>query len=76
MRAKYWIPIFILYVFAVVVQENISSWDLTGFAILLLAFVADQEKNRTKTEPHIIGESSEVKYLTQEELERKLKKKG
>ncbi|WP_167890473.1 hypothetical protein [Thermococcus sp. 18S1] len=44
MKARYWILIFIFYISAVIVQEEISIWDFIGFLILVLAFMVSQKK--------------------------------
>ncbi|WP_258083408.1 hypothetical protein [Thermococcus thermotolerans] len=72
MEVRYWILIFIFYISAVIVQEEISIWDFIGFLILVLAFMVSQKKRMTQKEPYIIGNSTEIEYLTPKELERRL----
>ena len=72
MKVRYWILVFIFYIFAVIVQEEISIWDFIGFLILVLACIVSQKKRMIQKEPYIIGDSTEIEYLTPNELERRL----
>jgi len=72
MKVRYWILVFIFYIFAVIVQEEVNVWDFIGFLILVLAFMVTQKKRMIQKEPYIIGDSTEIEYLTPEELERRL----
>lgn len=72
MKVKYWVLIFVFYILALIVQEAVSTWDLVGFGVLVIAFMADQKKNRSSKKPCIIGEHGRVEYMTPEELVKRV----
>ncbi|MBO8174949.1 MAG: hypothetical protein H0Z18_06800 [Thermococcus sp.] len=76
MKIKYWVVIFILYVFLCIPlseNEKIGSFEIIGFIILLTAFYINQKVQHKHREPYILGNSSNVEYLSQKELVKRVK---